>query len=214
MKRFIPILSVFLAAVVLAGCAEHRVPPISRPDGVYAVAGVTNPRYDWQLLAGYLPMEGRGVEREVLTQLDQTVMELLAAHGVNGITPPANTRQCQEIVTFDGAGGKRISALRYWVGVGKCMKVDYLVIPQLLYWQEREGSDWGVDRPAGVVMDLYILDVNNEALLARRHYDETQRPLSNDLGNAGRHFERGGTWLTAPELARYGLDTMLQELGL
>lgn len=214
MNRFASMMIVLMAAAVLAGCAEHRVPPIDRPSGVYAVAGVTNPKYDWQLLAGYLPMEGKGVPREVLTQLDGTVMELLAAHGVNGLTPAANTRQCQEIVTFDQSGGKRISALKYWVAVGECMKVDYLVIPQLLYWQEREGSEWGVDKPAGVVMDLYILDVNNGVLLARRHYDETQRALSDDLGNAGRYFDRGGHWLTAQELATYGLDRMLQELGL
>lgn len=211
MKRFAPLLFILLTVAMLAGCAERRIPPIERPEGVYAVAGVTSPRYDWQLLAGYLPMEGKGVSRDVLTALDATVVELLAEHGV---TPPANTRQCQEIVTFENTSGSRISALKYWVHVGECAKADYLVVPQLLYWQEREGSDWGVDRPAGVVMDVYIIDVNSGRLLARRHYDETQRPLSADLGNAGRHFERGGKWLTANELARYGLDRMLRELGL
>ncbi|MGE4291811.1 MAG: hypothetical protein AB7E32_06330 [Desulfovibrio sp.] len=214
MKRIAPVVIFCMAVVVLAGCAEHRVPPIERPVGSYAVAGVTNPKYDWQLLAGYLPSAGKGVSREVLVGLDQTVMELLASHGVSEVIPAANTRQCQEIVTFDQSGGKRISALKYWTSVGQCMKVDYLVIPQLLSWQERQGSDWGVDKPAGVVMDVYILDVNNGVLLARRHYDETQRALSEDLGNAGRHFDRGGTWLTAEELARYGLNEMLLELGL
>lgn len=214
MKRFAPLLFALLTVALLAGCAERRIPPIERPAGVYAVAGVTNPRYDWQLLAGYLPMEGRGVPREVLVQLDDTVEELLAQHGELGLIPSASTRQCQEIVTFENTSGSHISALEYWVQVGRCVECDYLVVPQLLYWQEREGSDWGVDRPAGVVMDVYIIDVQNERLLARRHYDETQRPLTSDLGNAARHFERGGKWLTAGELARYGLDRMLQELGL
>ena len=214
MNRIAPVLVFCMAAVILAGCAEHSVPPIERPKGVYAVAGVTNPKYDWQLLAGYLPSEGKGVAREVLVSLDQTVADLMASHGVSGVIPAANTRQCQEITTFDQADGKRVSALKYWIAVGECMKVDYLVIPQLFSWQERLGSDWGVEKPAGVVMDLYILDVKNQVLLARRHYDETQRALSEDLGNAGRHFDRGGTWLTANELARYGLNEMLLELGL
>lgn len=214
MNRTAPILAFLLAAVVLAGCAEHRVPPIERPAGSYALAGVTNPKYDWQLLAGYLPTQGKGVSRDVLAGLDATISELLTEHGVNAVIPAANTRQCQEIATYEQADGKRISALQHWIAVGKCMKVDYLIIPQLLSWQEREGSDWGVEKPAGVVMDLYILDVNKEALLARRHYDETQRALSEDLGNIQRHFDRGGTWLTAEQLARYGLDRMMQELGL
>ncbi|MEF2145235.1 MAG: hypothetical protein V3573_07315 [Desulfovibrionaceae bacterium] len=214
MKRRLSILFVLLAAVLFSGCAEHQVPPISRPDGVYAVAGMTHPKYNWQLMAGYLPMEGKEVEREVLFELDQTMMQLLASHGVNGLTPPANTRQCQEIITFENKGASRITARQYWVNVGKCMKVDYLIVPQLLYWKERQGSEWGVENPAGVVMDLYIVDVKNESLLARRHFDETQRDLSSDLGNAGKFVDRGGKWITASELAREGLEKMLLELGL
>jgi hypothetical protein len=43
-------------------------------------------------------------------------------------------------------------------------------------------------------------------------FDETQRPLSENLFKIGSFFRRKASWLTAEELASVGLDEMLKRL--
>ena len=211
--------SILLTAVALAGFlfltgCEHRIPPMERPEGRLAVAGFSNPRYDWQLLAGYIGVEGRSVDKVVLAELDEAMTMILDAHQVTGYVSPKGTRQCQEIVTYDLGGGKKRPALEYWMEVGRCMKTDYLLVPQILYWRERVGDSYTVEEPASVVVDLYLIQIAEPHGIVRKHYDETQKALSDDLGHAAKFFDRDGKWVTAKYLAVEGLDIMLLELGL
>ncbi|MBU1248387.1 MAG: hypothetical protein KKB70_06805 [Proteobacteria bacterium] len=205
--------SLALAMLVAAGCAPHALPPMERPEGTLAVAGFTNPKYNWQLLAGYIPAEGREMELEKLMELDQMAEATLTNHGIQDYAAPAQTRRCQEIVTFQNEGG-RISALKYWTSVGKCMKVDWLLVPQVLSWQDRQGEEWGAVQPAGVSLDFYYIDVAAGEVRVRKHYEETQRSLSEDLGNAGTFFDRGGKWVSAMQLAQEAIEIKFTELGL
>ncbi len=205
---------VFLLSLVAAsGCAKHVIPPMERPTGTLAVAGFTHPTYSWQLLAGYVSVEGREMDREILDQLDQSLVATLNAHGVIDYAPLANTRQCQEIVTFRDEG-QRISALKYWVSVGRCMNVDWLLVPQVLNWQERVGDEWGSLKPASVSLDFYYIDVKAGEVRVRKHFEEVQLALSEDLASAGKFFDRGAKWITALMLAQEGIEIKLTELGL
>lgn len=198
--------------MLLTGC-EHRIPPMERPEGTLAVAGFTNPRFDWQLLAGYVPEEGRAVDKEILAELDEAMLMILADHQVAGYVSPKGTRQCQEIVTFD-QGGKKKPAMDYWIEVGRCTGADYLLVPQVLYWRERVGDAYTVESPASVVLDFYLIRIAEPRGVVRKHYDETQLSLSEDLGHAEKFFDRDGKWVTAQYLAVEGMDKMLLEIGL
>ncbi|MGE4554377.1 MAG: hypothetical protein AB7D57_14795 [Desulfovibrionaceae bacterium] len=208
------VVAVLLLAALVVGCSDKRVTPMQRPEGRLAVAGFTSPRFNYELLAGYLPDEGRSVDRDVLRKLDASLLDQLTADGVTDFAPAFDTRQCQEIVTFEQANGRKKSALAYWVEVGRCMKADYILVPQVTGWHERKGDEWTVESPASVTMDLYFISLGNEPQLVRKHFDETQRSLSEDLGNIKTFFGRGAKWLTAQELARAGMQNMLYEMGL
>lgn len=213
MKNTKILLILIALTLLLTACGKRVVPPMERPEGTLAVAGFTHPKYNWQLLAGYVPLEGREMDREVLMQLDQTLESTLNAHKVLEYVPPANTRKCQEIITFRNEG-QRISALQYWTEVGRCAKVDWLFVPQVLSWRDREGKEWGATEAAAVSLDFYYIDVAAGELKVRRHFEETQLPLSEDLGNAGSYFERGGGWVPALRLAQEGIEIKLTEMGL
>lgn len=204
-----------LAVLILGGCAKKQTAtaPLPKPQGSLAVAGFTNPKFTWELLAGYLPDEGEGVEPKVLARLDQQLVDTLRAHNVADFVPPSVTRQCQEIVVFE-QGKTRASALRYWLSVGQCVPADLLLVPQLLDWEDRTEDKLGYKTPASVVMDLFLIDVKNEQVLARYHFDETQQALSNNLLDAGKFFSRKGKWISGFELAGEGLEQGLTELGL
>lgn len=218
MKRFISRLLIsVLALAALNGCAsKSEVVKLPRPVGTIAVAGFNNPIFNWELLAGYLPQEGHPVKKEVLRELDDRMVSVLGSHGVTGYARPAITRQCQEIEVFENMGSRREAAFSYWLKVGECMTADYILVPQVLFWQDLRGmqkADFNI-QPASVIIDLYLIDVNNKRIVRRFHFDETQQPLSENVLNAGTFIKRGGKWVKAMELADEALENGLTELGL
>lgn len=213
LTRTLFIVAMIAALALAAGCSK-RAPNVERPTGKLAVATFTNPIYTWELLAGYIPVEeGQRVPPEVLAKLDTVLASALAEHGVTDYTPASVTKQCQEIVVMEESSMPRMSAWKYWKGVGKCMQVDYLLVPQLLHWDERVGSSAGVVKPASVVLDLFLINVKDGSLV-RAHYDETQVALSENLLTADKFMDRGGKWVTAERLASDGIKENLLELGL
>ncbi|WP_147820856.1 hypothetical protein [Salidesulfovibrio onnuriiensis] len=218
MKRFFHFASLAALALclfLLAGCGTPRPQATApRPEGTLAIAGFTNPTNSWQLLAGYVPKEGaKPLSQEILLRLDGTLQDTLNAHGVVGYKPAAITRQCQDIVVFEEVGVPRMSAFKYWLGVGKCMAVEYLLVPQVIEWDERQGGDMGVEAPAAVVLDFFLINVKDETMI-RAHFSETQESLTENIFKAKSFFKRGGKWVTAHELASEGIDQKLTELGL
>jgi hypothetical protein len=201
------------AALLAAGCASApRARPMAQ-DIALAVAGFTQPEHAWQLLAGYIPEDQGLADEKSLDALDAELAALLAGETERSFVGPAVTRRCQEIVTFRDKAG-RGAALDYWVQVGRCVPADYLLVPQLVHWQTRDGGAMGASRPAAVVMDLYVVDVDNASIVSRYHFDETQASLSENLLDLGTFFSRGAKWLTARELAAEGLRQGIKELGL
>lgn len=213
LTRTLFIVGLLAALVLSAGCGK-KAPNVERPTGKLAVATFTNPVYTWELLAGYIPVEeGKRVSKEVLTKLDATLASALAEHGVIDYTPASVTRQCQEIVVMEQNNIPRMSAWKYWKGVGECMEADYLLVPQLLHWEERVGSSGGVVKPASVVLDLFLISIKDGSLI-RAHFDETQVALSDNLLTIDKFVDRGGKWVTAERLAADGIKEKLLELGL
>lgn len=209
LRKLLPVIAV-CCALGLGACAPKPVTPQLRPVGAISVVPFTAPKHNWELLAGYLPEEGKGVKPEILASLDAQVNQTLRAHGVSTGASAAAVKQCQEIVTFERSGKARESAWAYWLGVGRCLPTDFLLVPQVLHWKELEGGA----SPASVVIDFYLIDVKGERLAARYHYDETQKALSDNLLDLGKFVKRKGEWVNADTLATEGIEAGLREIGL
>lgn len=201
---------VLCALIGLTACSPKPIPPQPRPLGSIAVAPFSAPQYNWELLAGYLPDEGKPVPAATLTKLDEALGQIVRAHGVSVASSPAAVHQCQEIVTSQNTGKSRESAWTYWLNVGSCVPADFLLVPQVLRWKEFEGGG----NPASVVIDLYLIDVKGKRLVTRYHYDETQKALTDNLLDFSKYVHRKGQWVPADELAREGLEIGLKEIGL
>ncbi|AMK12339.1 hypothetical protein [Pseudodesulfovibrio indicus] len=217
MKRnavFFEVAALCLSLLILAGCGKTtRTAAVPRPEGKLAVAGFTNPVYNWELLAGYLEQEGKPAPEGTMETLDMIVADTLHEHQVFDYITPDAVKQCQDVVVFEESGQPRVSAWKYWLGVGKCIQADYLLVPQLTTWRERVGSDGGVQTPASVAIDFYLIDIKAERM-TRSRYEETQQGLLENLYNAKKFAARGGKWVTATRLAQDGIDEKLMELGL
>jgi hypothetical protein len=69
-----------------------------------------------------------------------------------------------------------------------------------------------VERPASVSFDLHLFRLRDEKMVWTGKFDETQKPLSENLLKIGSFFRRKARWLVAEELASVGMDEMLRKL--
>jgi len=75
---------------------------------------------------------------------------------------------------------------------------------------ERVGGKYSVDLPASVAFDMHLIRVADGRLLWNEHFDETQRPLSENLFQLGSFLQRKARWITANEMAVSGLKDILK----
>ncbi len=206
----------FLVCLSLLACAPKTTqPPSAMPDGVLAVAGFSQPTQNWEYLSSFRPQAQPRLDPGVMAELDDMLHQTLKDEPGRIMLGPDVTRQCQELVLSATKGeGQGMAGLRYWLDVARCVPADYLLVPQILEWRERVGGEWGVNEPAKVTFELTLLDVAQQRVTQRYHFEESQVSLSEDLLKAKTFFRRGGKWLTTRQLMQDGLREGLQELGL
>jgi hypothetical protein len=204
---------VVFCLVAAAGCASRRAGVSIPQEAEIAVAGFTQPEQSWQYLSGYAPDRMRKVEPRTLEAVNRLLLQELEERGKAQYCKFACVSQCREVVLHETEEGD-LTGLKYWTRVGRCVPADYLLVPQLLHWQERVGGEWGVKQPAKVVLDLFLIDVKNGAISGRYHFDREQESLSENLLNIGSFFKRGGKWVKATDLAEEGIAQGLEEVGL
>ncbi len=90
------------------------------------------------------------------------------------------------------------------VAAGKSLGVDAVMTGVISEYTERKGSGIGVESPAGVTFSVEVLDTKTGKLLWETYFNETQRPLFQNVLEIEKFFKRGGKWITADELAKEG----------
>jgi len=147
----------------------------------------------------------KGIRRsgEILPGSQNTLIHLLytkmEANGTFQIIPQKNV---EEIVLHSPSS----------IQVGKKLEADFIFIGYLFRFEERIGSSLGVERPASVSFDLHLFRLKDERMVWMGKFDETQKPLSENLLKIGSFIRRKGSWLTAAELASVGMDEILGKL--
>jgi hypothetical protein len=95
--------------------------------------------------------------------------------------------------------------------VGKLLGVNLIAVGTVWRYRERKGGAGAVASPASVAFALHLVDVESGTLLWSKSFIETQRSLSENILNARAFFEQGAKWLTADELASYGVKEILKD---
>lgn len=89
---------------------------------------------------------------------------------------------------------------------------DAVITGRIVRFVDRVGSAAAAREPASVELLVEMSRGADGALLWRGTFDYTQRALSENLADVGLFFRGGVRWLTARELARLGIESLLQEL--
>jgi hypothetical protein len=86
------------------------------------------------------------------------------------------------------------------------LKVDAALMGQVLVYQERSGSRLGANPPASVGFEVKVVAPDGQVLWVGNYY-ERQQPMTQDLVG---YIQHGGVFVTAEELAEYGVDKVLK----
>lgn len=201
-------LAVSLLAILICAapaCSNKNPPLIPDANMRIGVAPFTQPENTTELMAGYLMDSTPRVEARVFPQLNNDFADLLAEMTSRDYIGLDVSVQCMEKTPKSASS----AAFDYWLAVGRCMNVDLLIVPQVHSWVDRREGE-----PAAVSIDIFLLDVNNKAMLARSRYDERQRALLDNLFDVGKFIERGGRWVSASTLAKEGMFKAIKDFGL
>jgi hypothetical protein len=88
--------------------------------------------------------------------------------------------------------------------------LDAVLTGVILRYEERDGHALSVDRPASVAYETYLISARDGAMLWQARFDETQKPLLDNLLLVGRFLRGGGVWQTSDTLTRLGLQRVLE----
>lgn len=100
------------------------------------------------------------------------------------------------------------------VMVGDNLNVDAVVTGIISRFEERKGSELGIEFPASVAFSVQLFDVKNRIKLWEEFYSETQEPLLSDVSKVNKFLERGGKWVTAGKLAEEGIALLSEKLSV
>jgi TolB-like protein len=95
--------------------------------------------------------------------------------------------------------------------LGKKLEADYVLVGTVWRYLDRKGGPAAIETPASVGFALYLIEVSTGILLWNDSFSETQRSLSENILVAKDFFEMGAKWLTADELALYGVKELLKK---
>lgn len=98
--------------------------------------------------------------------------------------------------------------------LGEILAADYMMAGNVWRYKERVGTAFSVEQPASVAFALYLVDMKTKRLIWTDSYDETQQALTENLFNVKDFFKQGAKWLTADELARFGMSKMFENFPL
>jgi hypothetical protein len=148
-----------------------------------------------------------GVAKEMTDILFDKMVE---RYGYSLVSPGQARGAFSEILASDR--GLKLDAVGMVQEIGKAFGADGVLVGRIYRWQEREGTDYAVSRPASVAFNLLLVRPSDGAILWRGRFDKTQQSLSENLFDMSTFLHGGGRWMTARKLALMGLHETLARL--
>ena len=149
------------------------------------------------------------VQPEAPDLLTRLLFDELKNRGDDDLVPMEAVRAAMARASADLLSGP-LDPLAVWIG--KEVHAGSVISGEVSVYEERVGGPYGVERPAFVGIDLVLIRTSTQDTLWKAAYYEKQLSLSADIRNFPLYIRRGGKWVRAEELARYGIEEMLKSL--
>ncbi|MBQ9407292.1 MAG: hypothetical protein IJU37_11230 [Desulfovibrio sp.] len=216
--RFRVLLLFTLSLALIASACSRRprstadVPRNVSQAYVVYVAPFTQPIVTGQLITGSIPEPQGRIPETQLPLLDQDMRSILSTETQRSYKFITSLDHPREVMHFHNAGQPQ--ALPLWLAYGKKQGAQLLLVPLVLDWHEREGSDAGVTTPAHVRVEFFLINVDRGFVMSRSIFEEEQQGLVDNLLKVRSFFQRRGKWVTARQLCADGIRKAAKDLGL
>lgn len=97
-----------------------------------------------------------------------------------------------------------------YLRMGESLSADAFLAGYIWRWKERKGAEFAVEFPASVDFDLYLVRLDDKAIVWEYEYDKTQQSLAENFLDLKTFLRAKGTWLSAFELAELGLEQLVE----
>jgi hypothetical protein len=89
-----------------------------------------------------------------------------------------------------------------------------MIVGTVWKYRDRVRDPMGPERGASVAFDMYLIEISGAKTMWKAKFDETQRPLTEDIRGSKVLLRKGAKWLSADELARYGVEEVFKRFPL
>lgn len=168
------------------------------PPGV--LGGTSRPRLPLGTTAG-----PTSAAEEAPETLARTVYSVMASMPNWQIISDAEVREVSQSLP----ASSEASRLRK---IGEMVYADAVIVGRVQRYRERVGDEWGAKSPASVAFALDLIDVRRGDVIWSARFDETQKPLSENIFAIGEIGQRGIRWLSAAQLAQEGVKKAVAQL--
>jgi len=111
---------------------------------------------------------------------------------------------------IEGLSADTDSPLQLAREAGEKLHYDAILIPSIARYQERDGSDYAVITPASVSFSLKLLAVKPGQIIWSTDFNQSQKPLLENILPKTRSTGSGFRWLTVAELTAAGINKKLE----
>lgn len=152
-------------------------------------------------------LEGDPLENAAVIMTELTHGELKKQYP-DKVVPLVKAEYAYTLTDKEKTDTLRSIAVRF----GRQLEVEHVLAGTLWRYRERVGGAFGAETPASVGFALFLVSVEDGAILWSSTFDKTQTALTENLFDARLFFKTGMKWLTAGELATYGAGKLLENL--
>ncbi len=150
--------------------------------------------------------EGGAVETDTAEYMTKQSLAYLRGETSYTLIPPDMAEGVRSRIVWEDVS---VPLRRLIVEMGKRVGADAVLYGAIYRFGQRVGTALSVESPASVGFGIHLIRVADGRSIWRGRFDETQQSLSEDLFKLGVFLKRGGGWLTAEELAMFGLHQVM-----
>jgi hypothetical protein len=149
--------------------------------------------------------ERRPSEQEPNELLARLVYSTIASMSKWQIVSESEVREVAQTVS----PGAETTRLRK---IAEMVYADAVIVGRIERYRERIGDEWGAKSPASVAFVLDLIDIRRGDVVWSARFDETQKPLTENIFALGDIGQRGIRWLSAEQLTHEGVKKALAQL--
>jgi len=151
------------------------------------------------------PVEAKASDNDAQELLASLVYSTMASMSNWQIVSDSEVREVEQSAPrTDGAARNR--------QLGELVYADAVIRGRIQRYRERVGDEWGAKSPASVAFVLDLIDVRRGDIVWSARFDETQKPLSENIFAIGELGQRGVRWLSASQLTHAGVKKAVSAL--